>query len=189
MKNLRFLLGVLPNESDRSGFLASLKAIGHSLGAGVKHPRWTSYGGLEVDVFTPALQDFQLFVAALEPLAKIEFTKNLDEAPPFKPKEEVLDEAKGYFNSERYWECHETLESVWRPAKGEEKSLVQAIILVCAALVHEQRGERDVALGIYRRALPQIVWSERSYQGVDVPRLRRNVARSLERGELPPFKI
>ena len=147
MKSSRFLVRMLPKEADRGSFLASVKTIGHSLGASVKHPRWTSYGALEVDVFVPSAQDFQLLLAALEPLAKAEFTKNLDEAPPFKEKEGVLEEARGYFNSERYWECHETLESVWRPAKGEEKSLVQAVILVCAALVHEQRGERDVALG------------------------------------------
>jgi predicted metal-dependent hydrolase len=95
----------------------------------------------------------------------------------------------GYFNSERFWECHETLESVWRPAVGEEKKLVQGIILVCAALVHEQRGERDVGLGIYRRALPQIAWREKTYHGIDVPRLRKNVERSLAMGELSPFKI
>jgi uncharacterized protein len=185
----RFLFRVVPNEPDRQAFLASLKAIGGSLGASVKHPRWTSYGALEVDVFTPSVQDFDLFVATTEPLARLEFTKNLDETPPFKPKEEVVKEAVAYFNSERYWECHETLESVWRPSKGEERSLVQGIILVCAALVHEQRGERDVALGIYRRAIPQIVWKERAYNGVDIPRLRKNVERSLEKGELLPFKI
>jgi hypothetical protein len=185
----RFLLRVLPNEPDRQVFFASLKSIGGSLGASVKHPRWTSYGAVEVDVFTPSIQDFELFVAAAEPLAKVEFTKNLDEAPPFKPKEGVLEEAIGYFNSERYWECHETLESVWRPAKGEEKNLMQALILVCAALVHEQRGERDVALGIYRRALPHIAWGERAYHGIDIPRLRLNLERSLEKGELAPFKI
>ncbi|HVC27335.1 MAG TPA: DUF309 domain-containing protein [Nitrososphaerales archaeon] len=189
MKNSRFLLRAVPNEPDRKKFLGSLSSIGGSLGASVKHPRWTSYGGLEVDVFAPSVEDFQLFVAVIEPLSKVEFTKNLDEAPAFKPNEEVLEEAKGYFNSERYWECHETLESVWRPAKGEEKSLVQGIILVCAALVHEQRGERDVALGIYGRALPQIAWSEKTYHGIDVLRLRRNVERSLAKGELRPFKV
>lgn len=186
---LRFLLRVLPNGAERLPFLESVKGLAKTLGGRVTHPRWTSYGALEVDVFTPSIQDFQLFVATLEPLSKVEFTKNLDEAPPFKPKEEVLEEARGYFNSERYWECHETLESVWRPAKGEEKKLVQAIILVCAALVHEQRGEREVALGIYRRALPQIAWPERRYHGIDVPGIRRHVELSLEKGELPPFKI
>ena len=189
MKDSRFLLRVLPEGPDRQGFLASLKTIAHSLGSSVKHPRWTSYGALEVDVLAPSAEDFQLLVAALEPLAKAEFTRSLDEATPFKPKDEVLEEAKRYFNSERYWECNETLESVWRPAKGEEKSLVQAIILVCAALVHEQRGERDVALGIYRRALPQIAWPERRYHGIDVSSIRRNVELSLEKGEMHPFKI
>lgn len=189
MKKVRFLLRVIPNEPERQEFLASLKTIGGSLGASVKHPRWTSYGALEVDVFTPSIQDFQLLVAALEPLSNVEFTKNLDEVPPFKPKEEVVEEAIGYFNSERYWECHETLESVWRPSKGEERSLVQGIILVCAALVHEQRGERGVALGIYRRALPQIAWQELTYHGIDIPHLRRNVERSLAEERLSPFKI
>jgi hypothetical protein len=189
LKKVRFLLRVLPNEPEREEFLASLKGIGGSLGASVKHPRWTSYGALEIDVFAPATQDFELFVATLEPLAKVEFTKNLDEAPPFKPKEEVLEEAIGYFNSERYWECHETLESVWRPSTGEEKSLVQGIILVCAALVHEQRGERGVALGIYKRALPQIAWQELTYHGIDIPHLRRSVERSLAEERLYPFRI
>ena len=186
---MRFLVRLLPRESDRQAFLLSVKDIAKALGARVAHPRWTSYGALEIDVFAPSVEDLQLLVAALEPLARAEFTKNLDEAPAFKTKEETLEEARGYFNSERYWECHEVLESVWRPAKGEEKGLVQAIILVCAALVHNQRGERGVALGIYRRALPQIAWREREYHAIDVPRLRREVERSLDRGELPPFRI
>jgi len=189
LKRVRFLVRAIPNDADRQRFFNSLKSIGGSLGASVKHPRWTSYGALEVDAFTPSVQDFELFVAAMEPLAKVEFTKNLDEPPAFKPKEKILEEAVGYFNSERFWECHETLESVWRPAVGEEKKLVQGIILVCAALVHEQRGERDVGLGIYRRALPQIAWREKTYHGIDVPRLRKNVERSLAKGIPSPFKI
>jgi uncharacterized protein len=189
----RFLLRVVPQpagEDGRHRFLASLKGIGNNLGASVKHPRWTSYGALEVDVFTPSVADFDLFVSALEPLSRVEFTKNLDEPPRFQEKQEVLGEAIRYFNSERYWECHETLESVWRPAKGQEKALVQGVILVCAAFVHEQRGERDVALAICKRALPQLHWSEERYHGlIDVPRLRENVERALETGELSPFKI
>jgi hypothetical protein len=185
----RFLLRAVPNEPDRQRFLGSLKAIGGNIGASVKHPRWTSYGALEVDVLTPSAEDFELFVATVEPLSKVEFTKNLNDVPPFKQKEDVLEEAVRYFNSERYWECHETLESIWRPAKGGERSLVQGIILVCAALVHEQRGEREVALGIYRRALPQIAWQERKYHGIDISSLRRNVELSLEEGELRPFKV
>ena len=121
LKRPRFLLRAIPDESDRQEFLVSLKAIGGSLGASLTHPRWTSYGALEVDVFTSSAQDFELLLAAIEPLSKVEFARNLDEPPRFQPKEEVVREAIGYFNSERYWECHELLESVWRPAKGEKR--------------------------------------------------------------------
>jgi hypothetical protein len=189
LKNTRFLMRVAPVDPDRQRFLASLKAIGGSLGTSLKHPRWTSYGALETDAFAPSAQDFDLFVAAIEPLSKIEFTKNLDETPPFKSKEKVIEEAVGYFNQERFWECHETLESVWRPAAGDEKRLVQGIILVCAALVHAQRGEKEVALGIYKRALPQIEWNARTYHGIDLPRLRKNLEGSLAKRELSPFRI
>jgi hypothetical protein len=189
LKRQRFLLRVIPADADRERFLGSLKSIGGSLGASIKHPRWTSYGALEADVFTQSAQDFELFLAAVEPLSKVEFTRSLDEAPPFKSKEEILEEAIGYFNSERYWECHETLESVWRPAKGEERSLVQGIILVCAAQVHEQRGEREVALDIYRRALPNLRWKEKEYEGIEIPRLRREVESAIERRTVSPFKI
>src|SRR5260370_12033685 len=83
LKRLRFLLRAVPNDADRQRFFNSLKSIGGSLGASLKHPRWTSYGALEVDAFTPSTQDFELLVAAIEPIADIEFTKNLDEPPAF----------------------------------------------------------------------------------------------------------
>ncbi|MDA4132693.1 MAG: DUF309 domain-containing protein [Thaumarchaeota archaeon] len=169
--------------------MASVKALAKNVGARVTHPRWASYGALEIDVFTPTVQDFELFTFVVEPLAKVEFTRNLDEAPRFQPKEKIIEEAVGYFNSERYWECHEVLEGVWRPANGKEKLLVQAIILVCAAQVHEQRGEGDVALGIYRRALPQISWDEKSYYGIDVGRLRNEVEAAIANSLVSPLRV
>lgn len=186
---MRFLLRAIPNDTDRQRFLSSAKGIAKNLGARVTHPRWTSYGALEIDVFTPSVQDFELFSAAIEPLAKLEFTKNLDEAPPFKEKEQTIREAVGYFNSERYWECHEVLESVWRASEGQERLLVQAIILLCAAQVHEQRGETDVALNIYRRALPQLAWEKERYYEIDIPHLRRDVELGLKRGVVAPLRI
>ena len=186
---MRFLLRAVPKAPDRQAFLDSAKALAKDLGARVTHPRWTSYGALEVDVFSPSLQDFDLFTSVLEPLAKVEFSRNLDEPPKFQTKEKVIEEAVRYFNAERYWECHETLEGVWRPAKGEERLLVQGMILICAAMVHEQRGESDVALSIYRRALPQIAWKEKAYFGIDVSRLRKKLEGCIAKGTFPPFRI
>src|SRR5437660_12488970 len=84
LKRVRFLLRAVPNDADRQRFFNSLKSVGGSLGASLKHPRWTSYGALEVDAFAPSVQDLDLFVSAIEPLAKGEFTKTLDEPPRFK---------------------------------------------------------------------------------------------------------
>ena len=67
---MRFLLRVVPEQPDRHALLASLKGLARSLGARVTHPRWTSYGALEVDVFLPSVRDFELLTAVLEPLAK-----------------------------------------------------------------------------------------------------------------------
>lgn len=186
---MRFLVRVSPLEADRRAALDSVKGVAKIIGARVTHPRWTSRGSLEFDVFAQSVNDFQLFTAALEPLARVEHSRNLDEPPRFQPKEKVIEEAVGYFDSERYWECHETLESVWRPSKGSEKLLLQGIILVCAAMVHVQRGEPDVAQGICKRALPLLVWDADSYHGIDVRRLNEAVKESLARGELLPFRI
>jgi hypothetical protein len=185
---LRSLLRVLPNDADRAAFLDILKRLGSNLGARITHPRWTSYGALEVDVFASE-QDLGLFKAAIEPLARVEFAKNLDEAPPSQAKEETIKEAIRYFNAERYWECHEALEPVWRSSDGREKLLVQAIILVCAAQVHEQRGETQVALDIYDRALPQLSWDRGSYYGIDIERLRNSIELSLKERRAPPLRI
>ncbi len=189
MASSRFLLRVVPKEPDRQVFLASARGLAKSVGARVTHPRWTSYGALEVDVFAPSQLDFDLLTSAMEPLARIEFTRSLDEAPRFRSKEEVLEEAVSFFNAERYWECHEALEGLWRSARGSERLLLQAIILICAAQVHEQRGERDVALGIYRRALPNISWEGGKYHGIDLLRLRMEVERAIAEGVVSPIKV
>jgi predicted metal-dependent hydrolase len=128
---------------------------------------------LELDIFSPAKADFELFIAAVRPLASTEFTKDLNEAPPFKTESELLVEARELFNSERYWESHEILEGIWRQKQGEEKSLLQGIILLCAAFVHHQKGEQSVALGVLKRAVRQLEFSQSSYGGFPVGKLRK----------------
>jgi hypothetical protein len=56
------------------------------------------------------------------------------------------------FNMERYWESHESFESAWLSTSGRDREVLQAIILLAAALVHLQKDEIEVALSIMRRA-------------------------------------
>ncbi len=186
---MRFLVRLVPLEPDRAASLATFRSIAANLGERAANPKWTSRGTLEVDVFAPSRQDFQLFLAAVAPLANIEFAKDLQEAPPFLTKEGAVKEAAALFNQERFWEAHEVLESKWRVAGGEEKRLLQGLILVCAAFVHHQKDEDGVALGIAKRSLPLLAWPERVYLGVDVERVRDRISTMVEAGRLSVFEL
>ena len=53
-----------------------------------------------------------------------------------------------YFNSERFWECHESFEGVWKQCFGREKELVQGIILVAVAYAHAQANELSIGVAM-----------------------------------------
>ncbi len=149
----------------------------------------TSYGALELDVFLPSRQDFELFLAVVEPLGKLEFFKDLQEVPPFLPASEAVAEAVSLFNAERFWETHEVLESLWREAKGDEKLLLQGLILVCAAFVHAQKGEKSVSLGVAKRALALLRWPEARYHGINVEHVRSGLDEMVATGNLSPLTL
>ena len=186
---MRFLVRLWPKAGQGPAFLPLVRSLAESVMAEARNPKWTSYGALEIDIFAPSAGDFQLFLAAVEPMAKIEFSMNLHEAPPYKSKEGLITEARSFFNSERYWEAHENLESVWRNSAGNEKSYLQGIILVCAAFVHHQKREDEVALGVLRRALKQLSYLEDSYHEIKVDRLRKNTEEVLASKKFEPFRI
>jgi uncharacterized protein len=166
-----------------------VRSISASLGGSVRNPKWTSYGALEVDVFVNSRVDFDLLRAALEPVSKVEFVRDLNEAPPHKSKEDIISEARNYFNSERFWEAHETLEALWRVSSGDEKLLLQGIILVCAAFVHHQKSEEETAQSVLRRASRQLNWPQPIYEGIDLERLGRRVQNILATKRFRVFRM
>jgi hypothetical protein len=186
---VRFLVRALPWVPEREDALYAIRSIAADLGSRVVNPKWTSHGALEVDVFSPSHQDFELFMAAVSPLAKIEFAKDLQEPPVFLPKERAIEEAVALFNGERFWEAHEVLESKWRVEEGDEKRLLQGLILVCAAFVHHQKGEEAVSIGISKRALPLLRWSDPTYFGIEVASLRGRLSRMVDEGALEEFEL
>lgn len=185
---MRFLVRLVASGLSKDSQLATVRTLAVSVGVESRNPKWTSYGALELDIFCPTKADFDIFLSTLAPLAKLEFVKDLNVAPPHKAEPELLAEAQEYFNAERYWECHEVLEGVWRQKQGPEKRLLQGIILVCAAFVHHQKGEESVALGILRRASGQLDYPAKVYGGFSVPRLRQNVEEILRTGRFSNFR-
>lgn len=186
---MRFLLRAIPREIERPRFLGIVRSLAQNLGMNAVNPKWTSYGALEIDIFANNASDFQTLVAAIEPLARIELARNLQDLMTFPSKEAALNQARSMFNAERYWEAHEVLESIWRVSEGEEKKLLQGLILVCAAFVHAQKDENAVALGIAKRALPHLAWRDRSYYGIDVLSLSERMKTLAVDGTIYFFRL
>src|SRR5690242_18930171 len=91
---------------------------------------------LEFDVSVDKEQ-LGVLVEKLQPIGPLDHARHIVEEKI--EKEEALHMAKDYFNNERFWECHEVLEGVWKNTYKDEKDLVQGMILVAAALVHYQK--------------------------------------------------
>lgn len=104
-------------------------------------------------------------------------------------KEEALKRAKQYFNDEKYWECHEVLESVWKKTHEGEKDLVQGIILVAAALVHYQKSEDDICLSIMRRAIEKLSSSSGVYHDIDMDKFKKITQYIISSKNIRPFMI
>ncbi|MDA4126237.1 MAG: DUF309 domain-containing protein [Thaumarchaeota archaeon] len=186
---MRFLVRFAESGLPKDRMLTSVRALGRSLGADARNPKWTSYGALELDIFCATEADFRLFLTAASPLFKTEFVRDLNKAPAYESEAQLFAESRDYFNAERYWECHEVLESVWRIKEGDEKRLLQGIILVCAAFVHYQKGEEEVALSVLGRAAKQLEFRSPTYAGIELPSLRANVALVLEKKRFSNFRV
>jgi len=186
---MRFLLRLNSENTSRERLLSSVKSLGKSLGSEARNPKWTSYGALEVDIFSRTRADYNLFLAAISPIYEVEFSRDLNVAPPHLSDEEIIEEARGYFDSERFWECHESLEGLWRIKTGEEKQFLQGLILLCAAFVHHQKGEEDVAFGVLGRAIPKLGYSRPEYYTLNVAFIRKRAEDMVRTRRFSEFRL
>ena len=104
-------------------------------------------------------------------------------------KEKAISEGISYFNNERFWECHEILESVWKNCDGDEKLLVQGLILVAAGLVHYQKDEDPICLSIFNRALEKLENSDSQYHNIDIDKIKRTVNEMINSKDVSIFLI
>jgi uncharacterized protein len=106
-------------------------------------------------------------------------------------KEEAIDRARVLFNNERFWKCHEVLENVWKQTEGEEKGLLNGVILVAAAFVHFQKGENETCIGILRRAQDKIKIKSRrgEYYRIRFDLLEENLRKIIDTGTIIPIRL
>ena len=94
-----------------------------------------------------------------------------------------------YFNHERFWECHEAFEGVWKQCFGREKELVQGIILVAVAYAHAQANELSIGVAMLTRALEKLGSSPSMYHSIDVERIRTKSVEMQKINDLVLFEI
>ena len=104
-------------------------------------------------------------------------------------KEEAISEGIFYFNNERFWECHEILEGVWKNCDGDEKFLVQGLILVAAGLVHYQKDEDPICLSIFTRALEKLENSDGQYHNIDIDKIKKTISEMINSKNVSSFLI
>ena len=102
-------------------------------------------------------------------------------------KEQLVKDGISYFNNERFWECHEALEGAWKLSNGEEKELIQGLILVAAALVHYQKAEDDICLSVLNRALQKLNDKSGQYYQINVDDVKQKVIEMLDKKEIFTF--
>jgi predicted metal-dependent hydrolase len=85
------------------------------------------------------------------------------------------------FNAGAFFQCHETLESVWRRQAESDKELTQGIIQVAVAYYHLGRGNYVGARKLFERAKPRLEKFLPAHLNVDVQGLHELVLSMLEK--------
>ena len=102
-------------------------------------------------------------------------------------KNQLIKDGIFYFNNERFWECHEALEGAWKQSSGDEKELIQGLILVAAALVHYQKYENDICLSVLGRAMKKLQSKSGEYYQINVDKVKEKTIEILDKKEIFTF--
>lgn len=160
--------------------LGSKDAIGH-----LRISTWA----VEFDLFAENSQALDKAKRALEKeVGRIVTVKLLDKAPVPGDKLQILKEGISLFNEERFWECHEVLEQIWHPAEGEERDIIQGLILTAAAFVHAQRNRNERCVAMLKKA-KQKLGTRINYEGIDLNTVRKNIEAVIESSSPVPFQV
>lgn len=142
---------------------------------------------IEFDASIPDEIKVEDIVGRLESIAPLSSYEHIVER--HMEKEEGIRHAVKLFNDEKYWGAHEALEGVWKNASGQEKDLLNGIILVAAAFVHDEKDEQEVCLSILRRAQRKLDSGSGNYYGIDIDRMATLVSDIINSGRIERFTI
>ena len=132
-------------------------------------------------------EDLEVLVEKLSPIGPIDNIRHVIEEEI--EKEQGIQDGIFYFNNERFWECHEAFEGVWKQCYGREKEILQGIILIAVAFAHAQEDELSIGVGMLGRALEKLGTSPSVYHSIDLDKLRNNASEMQQANDLTIFEI
>ena len=143
---------------------------------------------IELDISIPKTYEVDKVLNLLKTISSIKELIEVKER--HFPKNEAINNARVLFNEEKYWWSHEALEMIWKESHGEEKQLLNGLILVCAAFVHYQKDEYNVCLSILERSMIKFSTVKKSiYYGINIDEIKKRITKILQSKEIVLFKI
>jgi predicted metal-dependent hydrolase len=132
-------------------------------------------------------EELDTLVEKLSPIGTIDNIRHVVEEEI--EKEQGIQDGIFYFNHERFWECHEAFEGVWKQCFGREKEVIQGIILIAVAFAHAQEDELSIGVGMLGRALEKLGTSPSVYHSIDIDKIRNNAVKMQQANDLTIFEI
>ena len=184
----RYLLHFKNNDfspKDSRELIYRARDLASDMGASVRVVR-IARNFVEFDVGVKK-EDLDTLVEKLSPIGAIDNIRHVFEEEI--EKEKGISDGIYYFNNERYWECHEAFEGVWKQCFGKEKEILQGIILFAVAFAHAQEDDLRIGIGMLRRVLDKLGTSPSEYHSIDIDRLRKKAIEMQQEKKLTIFEI
>ncbi len=89
----------------------------------------------------------------------------------------LLQRGLAQFNARRYFDCHDTLEELWRGLRDERRDFVQGLIQLAVAFHHLGNGNRPGAVRLFDRGLERLRAYPAVYEGLQTGSLREAAGR------------
>jgi hypothetical protein len=182
VKEARYLIRIassgLYQPSDQAALSVQVRALAGPIKGKTINLRVTAHA-IEFDLFCDAAAPIDSYVSVFEKMGPVVTRKRLDLPPVHQEAQTLATEARHLFNEQRFWEVHEVLEGLWKERQGDEKRLVQGLILMAAALVHAQKNEMAVLWSMMKEALARLKDQPPVYYGWDIAKFREHFARIL----------
>jgi len=96
----------------------------------------------------------------------------------------LLDQGISLFNAQRYYECHEVLEQLWKEQDEPHRQFTQGLIQAAVATHHLIKKNKSGATKLYKKAIARLKHFLPVYDDVDVLQLVTQCELLLEEANL-----